>query len=260
MTADAFEVANILSILLAARRPEWVDHPVPGLAATTGTGAPATSAFGVQLKDSPRTLALIDLRREVHRRTVAITVPVVDLSGTYRITVDATNSDYATAAPADLAELLVQWQDSINADGGVNAVVLAEALDTDGDGNVDTLFITGRAEANYNFGLAVTVGTGEILGTADARTGTARTWFTAKLPNAPTGILPTTTTWRVSNNGVYPLNRRGFLERADTAGLDRLYVEIFDIAGTGDVAGAQASIEYFARVTIGPSIDERLAG
>lgn len=258
--ADIFNLANLLSILLAARRPQH--------ALQTGqiTGAPSGNNSGIFLEDSPRTLALIDLRREVHRRIAAVTITSLDLTSTYRVTIDGTDSDYdaIAGAPADQAALLVQWAASINADAGVNSDVEAEAVDTTvpPDGTVDTLFIRGKAEAHYTFGLAVTVNAATIAAVVDGETATARAYFSAKDPNAPrlgftSPLGPAIDTWRLANGAVYAVTSKGFTDRFDTAGKARMYVELASLTGTGDVAGAQATLTYFSRVTISPSVDER---
>jgi hypothetical protein len=249
MAADLFELANRLSVLLAARRPQWVEQ-------IGVDGAPATLGAGVALEDSPRTLVLVDLRREAHRRTVSIQIVVLDLAGTYRLTLDGTDVDFDASAavplPTDVPTLLEAWADAVNADPAAALIVEASAEDTDGDGDADTLFLRGLTEAEFSCAYATFAGTAEVAVTADASGCDLRAWFLGKEPNNPDR-------WRVSNNGAYAVTRRGWLERFDTAGLARLYVEIVDAVGqVGDGAAAPSTFDLWSQVTIGPSVDERI--
>lgn len=246
--ADLFETVNILSVLLGARRPQWVTQAGP-----YPNGIPDAASDGVPLLDSPRTQIIVDMREEAHRRSARITFPVVDLTTTvYRFVVDATTLDVDASAvlPADLPALVQAIVDAINADVVINLVVVASPVDSDGDGLNDTVLLRGLAEADYSLALAVIGGTGEMAGTIDPSTATAIVWFAAKPPNAPG-------TWRQANGAIYAVNSRGFVERFDTAGLDRAYVELDSVTGVaGDGATLPATLTQTPIVTLGPSVLE----
>jgi hypothetical protein len=147
--------------------------------------------------------------------------------------------------------LLAAWAATINLDGTVGLIVQAAAEASIAGGDVDTLLVRGLGEADFSFAYQTFAGTAEVDVVADAATADAQVWFTAKQPNAPES-------WRVANNGVYPLTSTGLVERFDTAGLARMYVEIDNFTGPGaDGAVAPSTFAYWARAVIGPSIDER---
>lgn len=202
--AGLFELVNELTVLVVGRKPQWVPV-VPGdlvsgevveLADGASTGAPDIAGAGFFLQNSPNVLATVDVRRQVHRREVIVEVTSLSLTGTYEVTIAGNGVVYdATAgAPADEDELLTQWQDAINASAPANTFVTAEAIDTDGDLLADRLAIRGDAEADYTFGISVTVGPGVVVARVDALACKARVFFSPKTPNPP--ATPGTAGWK----------------------------------------------------------------
>jgi len=245
--ADLYETVNILSVLLGARRPQWVTQ-------AAYTGIPAAPSAGVSLENSPRAQVVVDLREEAHRRSARITVPVADLLvGIYRVIVDGNTVDYDASVelPADAAALVQGVADGIAASAPANTIVTATAVDSTGAGGpVDTILLRGIAEPDYSISLAVVGGTGELAGIADAATAQAIAWFAARPPNAPG-------TWRRANGATYNVDTRGFVERFDTAGLDRIYIELRVVAGdAGDGATPPSVLTLAPVVTLGPSVLE----
>lgn len=252
--ADLYETVNQLSVLLGARRPQWVNHlgPFPN-------GIPDTPSSGVSLQNSPRTQIAVDLREEAHRRTVRITVPVVDLLvGVYTVIIDAVTVSYDAAAetPADAAALVQGIADKIAADVAANLIVQAAAIDSTGStpaAPVDTILLRGIGEADYAVALSVVGGAGELSGVADASSASARVWFALRPPLG----AATPGTWRQANGATYAASTRGFIERFDTAGLDRGYVELLSVVGdAGDGATPPSVLTYAPIVTLGPSVLE----
>ena len=279
MAADLFTTLNEVSILLAGRRPEWLtqqDLLIPN-------GLPIASS-GVPLKDSPRTQVLVDAREALAFRTVYIAVRVLDLTGTYRATVNGSNVDFdaAAAAAATRADVIQGWVDAINADVVVNLLVTAEALTLQGGSGVDTIRIKGDklAGADYTIGVSSTVGTPEMDVVADVSKVDFRIFVTLKPPTPPGVAVPSTVAsaptspgpaggfpsdlvkfgagdWRNPNGAVYATNGfLGFAEIFDTAGQDRLYVEATALTTPADVVAGPHTLTYLPRITIGPAILE----
>ncbi len=243
-----------LSMLLAARKPQWEGQTAGVLG--NNLGVPNTTDDGVYLNDAPRTLAVADLRHEIHRRRIEIEIDVTDLTGTYRVTVDGNNVDYdaSVSTPADLATLRQEWIDAINADVTVGALVLAE-LDDDFESVKDNVIIlTGLAEDDFSFAASITAGTAELFILADSSSGTARLYWT------PKDNTSTISGWRLGLNGEYSITWRGMIERFDCAGLERMYVEVDDADGHVSDGGTGSGVTvwtYWHRAYAGYAVDER---
>lgn len=247
--ASIFGLVNTLSVLLAARRPGWVEH---GSDADATGGAPTSDTDGVHLQDSPRAMIVVDVREDAHRRTDRLTLSVVDLTGTYTIDVDGATDTYdaAVEAPADGAALIEGVRDMINAHSGLAQLVTASAEDADNDGNTDTLLLQGNAEASYALTVSTT-GTGAWSVVAEPSSVDVRLWSRMR----QTGGSPPAG-WRVPSGGVFEgVDRRGLVERLGTGGVDRLYVEIDTITpASGDSIGSPSTVTYQpARVFVGPA-------
>lgn len=254
--ADLFETANLLSVLLAGRRPEWREQ-------VAKTGIPASATAGVNLADSPRSLLSIALRRDPNRRSILISITTLDLASTYRVIIAGATVDYDAAggAPADEAELLGQWAAAIEADGVVGPTVDVTLLDTDGDGVDDAMLIKGsNSPLDFAFAGAVTVGTATYTAIVDAVSADAVAWMQPKGPEAPGDDGSGSGRWHKVPNGAFALDSGNFVERLDTAGLERGYIQIDNVVGdAGDAGGAGVTLAYFSSVHWGPSIDERQA-
>jgi hypothetical protein len=263
MAADIFELVNQLSVLLAARRPQWVEQVipttapalVPGIPDGGTNGAPASVGAGADLEDSPRSTVVIDLRRDAAFRTARITIRVLDLTSIYRVRVDGTAVDFDAgfAGATSAADVLNGWRDAILGAGPpVDTIVTARTEDSTGlGGDVDTLIVEGIGVDDYGFKCGATTGTAEMDISIDASSANAHIWFSAKEPNAPTAE------WRQANGALYPVARRGFVERFDTGGLARGYVELANVDGDADDEGLNNSeLRYYAEITHGPAVLE----
>ena len=233
------ETANLLAILAAGRQPQWV-------AQATVTGAPSSAGSGNHLENGLLGMVDVKMRAEVHRRTALVTVDVVDLTGTYTVEINGNAVVYDAAADgaANLQDVLDGIAAEIMADVVVNLLVSATVTDEDEDTFDDTVKIVGLAEADYTVDFSTT-GTGELAVEADASTASVRFYVTYGGTNAPDG-------WRHPEGEEYDLTFRGLYKRVDTAGLDRLYVEVFDVVGTGD----GVDVTYAPSVSLGPCVVE----
>lgn len=250
--ASLFVTTLQLSVLLAARRPAWARQ----LGTVFPNGAPISTTDGVFLQNSPKTLFAIDVREVVRARTSRITIRVLDLVGTYRVVVDGNNVDFDAAAAASTTELevLQGWRDAINADATVKLIVAASLEDASGDGVDDTLKLVGIAEADYSMSTGAPVGAAELDLVLDPAAVEARIFFTHRTFATATDPKGD---WHLANGAQYAVNQRNFVERLDTGGLDRAYVELFTVtAVAGDVIAPPHTLTYNPVVTIGPAILE----
>lgn len=120
MSLTSMQSASLLNALLLAASPvEIANWLSPTVALAPGAG-------GCPLQDG--TLAVntgIQLRYSAPNRRAVITVVTVDLTCTYTVTVTDTargisetdTYNATTGAPADLAALLIQWKESLDASG-----------------------------------------------------------------------------------------------------------------------------------------------
>jgi hypothetical protein len=236
---STWEDANRLAVLAAGANPQWVEQ-------TDYSGNPDSAASGVYLEEALQTQVIVDLREELHRRTARVTIGTLDLTADYVIEINgnAVTYDAGVAGPADATEVLEGIAAAINADVTVGPLVTAEAVDTDEDAVIDTVVIRGDAEADYSIDFSTT-GTAVLEVSADAKTASARIFQKA----GGSGDRPDG--WRlVRGANAIAIDRYGFAERLETGGIDRFYVELYDVDGGGD----GASVTHTATVLIGPGV------
>lgn len=240
------ETSNFLAILAGARRPQWT---VPG----TYTGAPATANAGVSLlangTDERGVLACgaaVAMRENVHRRAFRIT-PTFDAATTYTITIGGVGS--GGAIQATIALLLAELISDINATSGATVTAIADPA-----APLTTILVTGDAEADYTIGCSVAGGAGTIAVVADPTSATLRAFVTMAGTNADASAV--SQAWRLVPDSEIALDYRGYDDTFSPAGRGRLYIELDDVTGTGDVAGASTTITYAPVVLIGPCVVE----
>jgi hypothetical protein len=154
--------------------------------------------------------------------------------------------------PASNAALRQGIADKINADGTVGPLVTA----SDDDANTsDAILIVGDSEADYSFDATVTGGAGTLSSLTAAATG-----FDVRVYVLPGGIVKSGSTgnpsgWVLPADAIYAGNSwRGFAERLDVAGLDRLYVEAYNL--TKHASDGGSVVATLARVMVGPAVLE----
>lgn len=246
-----FELTNMLGVLQVGRDPEWTEQlDISG--DPEYAGAPSRANCGVYLQNTVQALVKVVMRREAHRRTCYVTPGTFDATTTYTTTI---GGHAVPATGATLAALLTAIVAAIVADADANPLVTATVIDADDDGTNDSVRLVGKAEADYSLAVSKTGGTGTITATADPLTATARLWDTGKGPNAP-GRTGTSSgdpgAWTGCADAEYALTRRGMTERFPVPGLERLYVELDDVAGHASDSG----VTYTPRVFIGPCVAE----
>lgn len=241
-----FEDLNSAGLRAIGLVPQWVD-----VAAAQYTGAPDSASDGVYLEDSPRALVYVAVREDVSLRTSRVVITSYDLTVTvYTVTIDgnAVVYDASVELPATNAALLEGIRDKINNDATVKLIVTA---DVDPD-NTDTVRIKGDAEADYSINVTAVGGTGTLTFNADASTFDLRGYCTSG-GIVKSGSVGNADRWVSPLDFYYTSNNyRGFMERFDVAGLDRLAVELENIAGHGSDGGSITL--NVAGVMIGPTV------
>ncbi len=246
-----FENLNTKGLLALGIQPEWVDVEAAGY-----TNPPNSAADGVYLQDSPKAHACIALRETVHARTCRAVIGTAALTGTtYTITIDgnAVAYDSTAEAPADADALVQGIVDGINGDGTVGPLVTATVDEDDEDGL--TIKIVGDSEDDYSFAAAVAGGTGTFASqTADPISCDVRVFVT------PGGIVKSGSDgnpdgWVAPLDAIYTgIDYRGWMERFDVAGCDRMYLQLENIAKHGSDGGSVTVEPY--KVMVGPSVIE----
>ncbi len=231
-------LSNELAVLAAGRVPQWstqLGHD--GTVATDADAYPSSATAGVDLLNTLQAIVAVEMRAAVHRRRAVVTVTTLDLTADYTVTIDGTGCT-ATGVHADLDALLTELALIINTN--VPSVVTATA-----DLTANTVTIVSDTNADYTITMSAT-GAGVLAIEADPTTATMRIWAKCRSSSAPS-------TWIQVLDQEFALTHVGFLERFDVAALDRLYIEVASVDGTGD----GASVTYTApTIKIGPCVAE----
>ena len=246
MSSDIYTTATALAVLGAGRTPVWATQADAG-----STAPPSLASSGVALQQALRTLVHVSLREAPHRRTARLTIPTLDLGDVYNVVIDGTTVGHdASSGDVDLEDTITGIAAAINADGTVGALVTATPVESDpGVSGIDTVLIVGDGEADFSVDFTSPSLTAVLACVADLAHATARLWW---LVGARPGSSPPTL-WAASGDEV-AVGRRGYVERFDSAGLDRLFVQLSERAG---VAGDGSIVTYPAPViSIGPCLAE----
>lgn len=247
--ADLYTEATRLAVLQAGRTPVWstVD-PDDALLPPTALDS------GVPLQSAVRAMVHVSLRENIAFRTVRLTIPTPDYTGNYGLEFDfgagTVNVSYDPTGDVSVANLVDGIAAAIEAEGDVNGFVDAVAVAASGTGPHDTVVITGKYEAGFAFGEPTQVGDGAVFAAvADPNTADMTLWWFA---GARAGSTPPAL-W-ASDGEVRELDRKGWVERLDVAGLDRLHVQVSNIAGD---AGDWVEMTYTDPViSVGPCLSE----
>lgn len=242
-----YELANQIAVLLGGRRAAWLSQPPGAPGERLGLDYPATLNHGVALQGALRTTVVVDLREFAGKRQAWAVPDVIDDTSTYRVRIDGTWVPYVPSPGDGLPEILAGLVNAINTDATVKLIVVASEADLDGDSVNDAVLIQGLTFAHYTFNVGTVGGTGTMTGQAEADNADVIVWAQA----GGQSVTDKPSDWRMVHDGEFlGVDQRGFVERFDTASLDRLYVQVDGISGTGD----GVSITYdVARLVIGPS-------
>ena len=241
------EDANIAALQSVASRVEWVTHPASTGALRIGLFAPPAVDSGVAILTRPKTLVHIPLWNDSALFfSSRVQIPTVgDATTTYRVAIGGTNVDHTPGIAHTAAEAIDGIRDAINAAGPpVTNIVVATSRDTDGDGIVDEVLLqqfTGISTVHTTFA-SITVGPGAITADEDATSLAFQAWGLMSGTKAPSA-------WVRPRGAVFSgIDRKGFLERLDTAGFDRLYLELTAQAAP---SGGSTAVKIVASIGTG---------
>lgn len=248
--------ANELNVLAGGAHPVWTEAEFTGtLGAAPSAVTPTTTSLGAALSGGAaatqgsgalKAIVLVRPRLRSDRRQADVTI--VYASGTtYRVTIAGTNVD--TVATTDTKTTIAAIAAAIQANGTVAALVTATAVDTDDDGDVDTVQIVGDTEANFTLAISVTAGTGTIAAEVDAREVEGRVWLLEGGEASSRDADSWVPHW--DQPFATAIDWKGASKVLDVAGFSRLYLELYDLAATGDSAGSGGAITLRATARIG---------
>lgn len=255
--ADPYTTATQLAVLQAGRAPKWTPLSIPGEFPPGYALPPQTSAGGVPLEGATKALAYVALRENPLGRTAKLVLGTVNLTAEYQLTIGGTMVSYdANAGGAtsrqDIVEGIIA---AIEANPTTDGLVSAEAVSTFEVNGIDTVKLVGKAEPSYSFGPFAAVGGGTTSTMmADIERATVVVWF---LPDARPGNTPPAA-WVVGDRGI-ELDHRGWIQRYDVAGLQRMHLQILDVqmhpadaaaVSQGDIFGGGAPHIY-----VGPCLE-----
>lgn len=186
---------------------------------------PSSVSSGIALEGAAKTLIHITPRAEAHRRTFWLMIPGFDPAAEYVVTIEGIALSTPAEAKAD--DTLTSIASGINAHPDISQLVEASAYDP------DTGAILVQGLAPEDFALTVSSTAGEFVAAPDATGCKARVWLLADVPAAPYGGG---SRWVVAYQGEFEMTSGGAVERIDTAGFSRIYVEVFEQDGLVRVA------------------------
>jgi hypothetical protein len=238
-----FELANKIAVLSGGRSPAWTMASYPD----SFSAIPSTLGDGVGLTGSLRTFMMLSPRFIPHSRRADVTVPGFDAGEVYTVEINGNAVNYDSTGDVDAAETVQGIADAINADGTVNLIVVAGAVDTDGDGDVDTIRIFGLSEADYAIDISTSGGSATLACQADTQDAIVDIYA---LPEGTAATILDRPGWRAVNGGVdLGVDRRGWADTLDTGGVSRLTAHV---TATTPVPLDGGTIEQRVWISIGP--------
>ena len=227
------EDANLAAVESVAKNLQWVQHPGPSPVSISRIGifAPPASNSGVAILARPKTMVHIPLREDIAAFSSRVQITQVGAGPTtFRVTIGGTNVDYVAGSGETEVQILEGIRDAINTFGApVSTAVIATARDTQGNNPtvVNEILIKNLDVSNvaeHTTIVSIVAGTGLIEADEDLSTLTVMILGKMAGSNAPVA-------WVKARNGTFSgIARRGIFERIDSAGFDRLYVELIAVS------------------------------
>lgn len=193
---------------------------------------PTSVSSGVALEGAAKTLVHITPRAEAHRRTFWLMIPVFDPAAEFVVTIEGIAVSTPAVAKAD--DTLTAIAAALNAHPTINQIVEASAYDPE----TGAVLVQGLTPDDFELTVSSTLG--EFVAAPDATSCKARVWLLADVPAAYYGGG---SRWVVANQSEFETGSGGVVERIDTAGFSRIYVEIVEQDG-------------LVRVAVGPGVLE----
>lgn len=241
------------------RDPAWeIQSPKNATAALPSVGDPAdfggapekAAGFGVSVQKAIVTMWTVGLREDPAQHRSRVRIDTLDLSATYTVTIDgnAVAHDAGAAGDTSEAEVLQGLADAINADGTVGAIVNA-STEARNSATADTIVLANLTGEDLTHQTAVSAtGSAVLEFDEDATAADARIWI---LPDADNDDLKLDLAWaKVLDGEVAGLDRRNIVERFETSGSKRMYIELTSVESP--TLGAKVQVV----VAIGPGSRE----
>lgn len=245
-SADVFTTATELAVLAIGRTPVWTAPAYANVILP-----PQGGASGVSMQGAVRVLVHVSLREEARRRTARLSITTVDANATYTVTINGTAVSFIASA-STLEQIVDGIAAAINGSGTLAPIVTATAVDTAGSAvGRDHVLIVGDTEIDYSidFTRSGGAGTAVLVCVADRARAKARLWWAM---GARVGSTPPAG-W-ASSEGEIEVLYRGLAQRFDSAGLDRLHVQLTEIVG--DLGDGTMVTYRDPLVAIGPCLSE----
>lgn len=249
-----FSLANELAVLAAATWPRTTyfttdtsgvvqpDYTQVPASMDTGKvdGVPGATTDGLALPGQTMACLIgIDMRENIAYRTARISIADFDASREYTIDIDGSGSVTTSSQPyADAFAALTEIKSEIDADAGLAAIVSTSVVDASGSGDY-VLVLTGlggtAGSADYSItDLSASAGTGVLDLVADASALDFDLYCMRGGVNSAAN--PQNTKWRkfplpLGVTVVSVADYKGYEDRYDVAGLQRLRMEVSNLTG-----------------------------
>lgn len=248
------------AFLSIGRKLEWMRFDYSNhsaIPAATSAGKALTSSSNAPGSYSaPAGLLSIRCREQPGCRTARWSVTTLDLTATYNLTINGTAVSYnaSSGGAADLDDVLEGMRDAILANSTLTTAGFTAAIeDADGDGSNDTVVITrGGANAadDYPIDAFSATGSGVTAVTADALDCDADVFvYAGGVVRSTSEYVPPGWDCAVLLDGTIAqgisVGTNNRIERLLLAGLQRVYVRLYNLTksttGAGDAAGLTAT-------------------
>lgn len=261
------ELVNRLSVLSVGRVPVWMEITTgnTGSGDPVGEGAPTTAGAGVSMgladtgdsNGAVETDVVVQLREEIHRRTARFYCPTGFNPGDdYVISVGGTPITVVGLASWTLT--VIALCAALTGDANTGPRGYYTPWSPDGVAPWTAVLFKAKREASYAL-VFTTSGAAGIMAVADPDSGKCRVYTSPRgnaydtatsapgvYPSTPVASAQTASGWALEPAYTdTTLTYRGKRFRVDSAGVQRVYVELYDLAGAvGDGAAGLGAIRY----------------
>lgn len=226
MTADlvGFELVRELAVISQGRNPVWTTQA--RLESGETSDPPGDVSDGVDTQNAIVTLWKVQLRRNAKFHGATVVVSTVDDASTYRVTINSTDFDYVASGGDGAKEILDGLATAINA--GAEPVT-AEVFQDSGSlteasdlvpGFTEVMTVTSQnasaSGADFTIATSVPAGSGALTDSADATDVSFKIWSLADDEES----------FSTHQNATFNNITQNLVDRANTAGLERVFIEV----------------------------------
>lgn len=244
VAVSLFIDANRAAVLIAGVRQTWQTVEVVETSSTR-----PTAGSGIDSSGTARGSLLFAPRLDHRRREVTVSVETYDGSADFTLTIAATGVTSAAADHTSINALLNDLATKVAANGTLNPLVIAEAVDSAGAvsaGAAVALRLRGRLPADlggtgadYSVTWSAT-GTGELEAVGDSAGGDVHVWAQLAGENAPAA------TWAILSR-VEAADAGGLLAPIECPSTARIYAQAVTL---DRVTGDNAALVPRARIAV----------